>query len=47
MENCKGCRSIIEQELSDKCKEWCKTHDSCNLRIIERSINKTGETWRK
>ncbi|MCL4403642.1 MAG: hypothetical protein M1500_01700 [Candidatus Marsarchaeota archaeon] len=27
-----------DKKLADMCHAWCSTHDSCNLKIAEQSI---------
>ncbi|MCH8049067.1 hypothetical protein IIC44_03145 [Patescibacteria group bacterium] len=27
-----------EKEWAEKCQEWCKEHNSCNLEIIEHAV---------
>lgn len=33
---CQGCNMWYkEKKLAEKCEQWCKTHQSCNLEIIK------------
>jgi len=35
--------SYNEEEWAKKCELWCREHQSCNLEIIQHSINKNEE----
>ena len=36
---CKECGLAYEErEWAEKCQQWCKEHQSCNLEIIEHSV---------
>ena len=40
---CKICSfSYKKKKLKDKCKNWCKLHKSCNLKIIKYAVNQGG-----
>ena len=32
--------SYTDKDLAERCEDWCKTHNSCNLEITKHSINK-------
>jgi hypothetical protein len=36
---CEECGLAYEQkEWAEKCQQWCKEHQSCNLEIIQHSV---------
>jgi len=38
---CKICKlKYKEKHLAEKCQDWCIKHNSCNLEIIKKSVEK-------
>lgn len=38
---CAVCKlEFLSQELAQQCEEWCRTHESCNLEIGRRAVNR-------
>jgi len=36
---CEACGfACKEKELAEKCQQWCKQHQSCNLEIIQHAV---------
>ncbi len=36
---CKVCKMIYKKEnLAEKCEDWCRENNSCNLEIIKYAI---------
>lgn len=36
---CPICRlNFTEENVQQQCEAWCRTHDSCNLRIASQSL---------
>lgn len=31
-----------DKEIAEQCQAWCKTHQSCNLDIIQHAITEHG-----
>lgn len=37
---CESCGFIYkDKETAQKCQDWCKKHNSCNLEITKNAIN--------
>ena len=37
---CEECgKQYSEKELAEKCENWCKETNSCNLEIIKHAVN--------
>jgi len=36
---CEVCKfNYIEKTMAEKCEDWCKRHNSCNLEITKNAI---------
>lgn len=41
---CKICKIYYkEKSLADKCEEWCKNHNSCNIEILKYSVQRINQ----
>lgn len=36
---CEICKfNYLEKSFAEKCEDWCKKHNSCNLEIIKQAV---------
>ena len=41
---CEECKLVFEDKnWAEKCEEWCKENNSCNMQVTSHSIKKTLE----